>query len=107
MCRSQPSKVQGRHGSGFCTIQTLPRFWIVPLACQGASRPPTGHGPQTRGSMGPNSANVAPVSETSVWPRIRPGRLSGSVSSWGHSARLRSTGGVKADATLLPTAKGK
>ena len=39
MCRSQPSKVQGRQGSGFCTIQTLPRFWMVALACHGHGCP--------------------------------------------------------------------
>ena len=74
MCRSQPSNVHGRHGSGFCTIQTLPRFWMLPLACHGASRPPTGQGPQTRGSIGPNSATVGHPAAAARWRdrSIRP-----------------------------------
>ena len=36
MWRSQPSSWHGRHGSGFCTSQTLPRFWMAALACHGA-----------------------------------------------------------------------
>ena len=58
MLRSQPSKVQGMHGRGFCTIHTLPWFCMVPLASHDVARPPIGHGPQTRGSMGPNKATV-------------------------------------------------
>jgi hypothetical protein len=49
----QPSCWHGRQGSGFCTSQTLPRVWIVPAAFQGGSIPPTGQGPQRRGSVGP------------------------------------------------------
>src|SRR5215468_3056673 len=58
MCRSQPSFWQGRQGNGFCTSQTLPRRWTVPEAAHGSDKPPAGHGPHRRGSVGPNSAMV-------------------------------------------------
>ena len=51
--RSQPSCSHGRHGSGFCTIQTLPRRCTRPAGAHGRSNPPTGHGPIRRGLVAP------------------------------------------------------
>ena len=58
MWRSQPSNWHGRHGSGFCTSQTLPRRCTAALAAHGSVIPPAGQGPQILGSVGPNIVTV-------------------------------------------------
>ena len=48
-----PSSWHGVQGKACCTSQTLPRRWIAPLASHTRSSPAAGHGPHSRGSVGP------------------------------------------------------
>ena len=69
-----PRRCTAGTAADFARSTHCPRFWIVPLAFHGRSRPPIGHGPQTRGSIGPNSVTVGQPVAAARWRHrgIRP-----------------------------------